>query len=223
MKRYVLVGCGSRGINAYAKPMVKSYNGSAKLVGVYDINYKRAEAVSEICGKKIPAFSDFDEMLEKTNPDVVIVTTIDATHHLYATRAMEKGCDVIIEKPLATTPEAAIAIRDTAERTGRNARVTFNLRFSPSLLKIKETVQSGIIGDVHSVHFQWMLDTVHGADYFRRWHRERKNSGSLLVHKSTHHFDLVNWFLDDEPEAVNAFGTRKNLRQGKSGTRRAVP
>ena len=215
MIRYVLVGCGSRGINAYAKPIVKSFGESAALVGVCDINSKRAEAVSEICGKEIPAFSDFDEMLEKTKPDVVIVTTIDATHHIYAIRAMENGCDVIIEKPLATTPEAALSIRDTAERTGRNARVTFNLRFSPVLLKIKQLVATGIIGEIHSVHFQWMLDTVHGADYFRRWHRERKNSGSLLVHKSTHHFDLVNWFIDDEPEAVNAFGTRRSYGKGR--------
>lgn len=70
-------------------------------------------------------------------------------------------------------------------------------------------MQSNVIGKVLSVHFEWLLDTEHGADYFRRWHRKRENSGSLLVHKSTHHFDLVNWFLDDDPVAVNAFGTRR--------------
>ena len=52
-----------------------------------------------------------------------------------------------------------------------------------------------------SVHFEWVLDTVHGADYFRRWHRDKANSGGLLVHKATHHFDLVNWWLDDAAEA----------------------
>ena len=68
---------------------------------------------------------------------------------------------------------------------------------------------SGILGDICSVHYEWLLDRDHGASYFRRWHRERKNSGSLLIHKSTHHFDLLNWFLDDEPEVVNAFGARR--------------
>ena len=216
MKKYVLVGCGSRGVYAYAKPIVAKYSDVASLVGVYDKNRKRAEAVSDICGCEIPAFLDFDEMLAAVKPDVVIVTTVDATHHLYAIRAMEAGCDVICEKPMTTTPESALAIRETSERTGKSVRVTFNLRFNPQLLKLKEVVATGIIGEVHSVHFQWMLDTVHGADYFRRWHRERKNSGSLLVHKSTHHFDLVNWFLDDEPEVVNAFGTRRSYGKGKA-------
>jgi predicted dehydrogenase len=59
------------------------------------------------------------------------------------------------------------------------------------------------------VDFAWTLDTRHGADYFRRWHRRRENSGSLLVHKSTHHFDLVNWWIDDVPEEIFAHGTRQ--------------
>ena len=61
------------------------------------------------------------------------------------------------------------------------------------------------------MHFEWALDTRHGADYFRRWHRERKNSGSLLVHKSTHHFDILNWLIDEDPVKVNAFGTRQSV------------
>ena len=59
---------------------------------------------------------------------------------------------------------------------------------------------SGVIGDVLSVDFHWMLDTHHGADYFRRWHRNKQNSGGLMVHKATHHFDLVNWWLSSVPE-----------------------
>ncbi len=64
----------------------------------------------------------------------------------------------------------------------------------------------GAIGDVLSVHFEWLLDTRHGADYFRRWHRDKINSGGLMVHKSTHHFDLVNWWIDSSPETVFGLG-----------------
>ena len=61
---------------------------------------------------------------------------------------------------------------------------------------------------VISVHFEWLLDTVHGADYFRRWHRLTSHSGpgGLLVHKSGHHFDLVNWWLDSNPVEVAGMG-----------------
>ena len=80
-------------------------------------------------------------------------------------------------------------------------------------------------GALLSVHFEWVLDTVHGADYFRRWHRERANSGSLLIHKSSHHFDLVNWWLDDTPVRVYASAHRDVYGDGHAedrGPRRAA-
>ena len=58
---------------------------------------------------------------------------------------------------------------------------------------------SGGIGEITGVDFRWYLDRVHGADYFRRWHRRKDKSGGLLVHKATHHFDLVNWWLASTP------------------------
>src|SRR4029453_10223349 len=72
--------------------------------------------------------------------------------------------------------------------------------------QMKEILMSGEIGKVISVDFSWYLDVLHGADYFRRWHRLRKNSGSLLVHKATHHFDLMNWWLAADPVEVTGYG-----------------
>lgn len=209
MKKYVQVGCGSRGITAYAVPLVQKYSDCAELAGVYDTNVKRAALVSEWAGKDVPIYTDFDKMLAEAKPDTVIVTPKDCAHDDYIIRALKAGCDVISEKPLTTTFEKAMAIKQAKEESGKELIVTFNLRFQPFFKRMKEIIAAGTIGDILSVHFEWMLDTRHGADYFRRWHRERANSGSLLVHKSTHHFDLVNWFLEEEPVAVNAFGTRR--------------
>ncbi len=73
------------------------------------------------------------------------------------------------------------------------------------------------------VDFSWLLDTRHGADYFRRWHRERENSGGLLVHKATHHFDLVNWWIDSYPHEVFALARPGLLRAGeRRGARRVA-
>jgi predicted dehydrogenase len=88
--------------------------------------------------------------------------------------------------------------------------VTFNYRFAPKHQKIKEILLAGEIGPVSSVDFSWYLDTIHGADYFRRWHRLRAKGGSLWVHKATHHFDLVNWWLDADPEVVTAAQSLNN-------------
>lgn len=95
------------------------------------------------------------------------------------------------------------------DQTGNKVRVTFNYRYAPHNTKVFEILQSGAIGKVTSVHFEWMLNTSHGADYFRRWHRDKRNSGGLLVHKSTHHFDLVNFWLQTRPQTVYAQGDLK--------------
>ena len=209
MKKYVQVGCGYRGILSYAVPLVKKYGDCAQLCGVYDINPKRAALVSEYAGAEIPVFDDFHKMLEEVKPDKVIITTTDCFHDVYAIAAMEAGCDVIVEKPVTTTFEKALAIQEVQEKTGRDITVTFNLRFHPFFYRLKKIVASGILGDILSVHYEWMLGVSHGSDYFRRWHAEREKSGSLLVHKSTHHFDIANWLLEQDPVSVNAYGTRR--------------
>lgn len=209
MKKYVLAGTGIRGTNSYIEPLTENFADCGKLVGVYDTNPKRAHAAVNRAAYEVPVFEDWDEMIAKTTPDVVIVTSVDATHHTYIIKAMEAGCDVISEKPLTTDEDKLNAIWETQQRTGKKVTVTFNCRFMPPFMRLKELVKSGVIGDVLSVNYQWLLDTDHGASYFRRWHSEYKNSGSLLIHKSTHHFDILNWLLDDEPARVSAFGTRR--------------
>ena len=209
MKKYVQVGCGIRG-SAYNGTLLSGqFEDCAELCGLYDINPKRAQVVNERNNANVPVFTDFDQMLEEVKPDTVIVTSKDCTHDEYIIKALKAGCDVISEKPLTTTFEKALAIQKAEKESGKKVYVTFNLRFSPFYARIKEIIASGAIGEIYSVNVDWMLDTHHGADYFRRWHRERANSGSLLVHKSTHHFDLMNWYLEQEPLYVHAFGNRR--------------
>jgi len=85
-------------------------------------------------------------------------------------------------------------------------RTTFNLRWTPGAGKVRELIAQGAIGRVRHVDFEYQLNTSHGADYFRRWHSTKEFSGGLLVHKSTHHFDLINWWIDAIPKQVFAMG-----------------
>ena len=112
LKKYVQVGCGNRGILAYSVPLVKDYSDCAKLCGVYDINKKRAALVSEFTNADVPVYEDFDKMLDEVNPDGVIVTCKDCDHDDYIIRALEKGYNVISEKPLTTTFEKALKIKE---------------------------------------------------------------------------------------------------------------
>ena len=210
-KKYALVGTGGRSRMFY-NAVVDTYKATSELVAFCDLSQTRMDVANkrleELGHAPVPTYSykDFEKMIDETKPDTIIVTTTDRTHHDFIIRAMEKGCDAITEKPMTTDEKKAQAIMDAIERTGRELRVTFNYRYSPTNTKIRELIMTDTIGEVFSIHFEWLLNTQHGADYYRRWHRNKHNSGGLLVHKSTHHFDLVNFWLNAKPETVFAFG-----------------
>lgn len=210
-KRYALVGTGSRA-SMFVNAIATTYADVAELVAFCDHSRVRMNWHNQQLGRMVAyaplpvyAAAQFDQMIHDTQPDTVIVTTVDSTHHLYITRAMELGCDVISEKPMTTDLAKLQAIFATIQRTGRSLRVTFNYRYAPAYTRFRQLVLDGVVGRPLAVDFSWLLDTSHGADYFRRWHREKENSGGLLVHKATHHFDLVNWWIDGYPTQVFAF------------------
>jgi predicted dehydrogenase len=209
-KRYALVGTGSRA-GMYIAAILNEHAPVAKLAALCDSNAVRMNHYRARAAYDVPCYNHqhFKRMLVETHPDVVIVCTPDATHHEYIITALQHGCDVITEKPMTTTETACRDILQAVHDTNKTLRVTFNYRYSPRNSKVKEMLQANRIGEVTQVHFEWLLDTLHGADYFRRWHRDKKNSGGLMVHKATHHFDLVNWWLNATPELVFALGELK--------------
>ena len=211
-KRYVQVGVGGRARFFY-DAIAQDFSETSELTAFCDINrtrmeYAKKHLMEDFNYPEITLYGadEFDKMIEEQKPDCVIVTSIDRTHHRYIVRAMELGCDVISEKPMTIDNVKCQEIIDATKRTGKSLRVSFNYRYSPHNSKIRELIMQDVIGDVKSVHFEWYLNTSHGADYFRRWHRDKRNSGGLLVHKSTHHFDLVNFWLGTKPKQVFAYG-----------------
>ena len=217
--RAALVGTGHRGTGMWGNSVVKEYANLVEFVGLCDINPGRLEVGKQLIGVSCPTFTDFEKMMRETKPDVLIVTTDDNTHDQFIIRGMELGADIICEKPMATDERKIQSIIDAEKRTGKTCRITFNYRYSPHRAKMWEILRSGEIGKLTSIDFHWYLDTSHGADYFRRWHRLVEKSGSLWVHKASHHFDLLNWWIDSDPESVYALA---NLEfYGKNGPFRA--
>ncbi len=213
--KIALVGTGVRGVSMFGKSVKEEYQDQVDFVGLCDINSGRLAYAKEYIGVDCPLFTDFDKMLKESKPDVVIVTTVDSTHHEFIVKGLEFGANVITEKPMTTDEVKCQAILDAERKSGKNVIVTFNYRYSPHRQKMYEMLREGAIGDLTSVDFHWYLNTSHGADYFRRWHGNKENGGTLLVHKSTHHFDLLNWWINSDPEEVFAYG--KLEFYGKNG------
>jgi predicted dehydrogenase len=214
-RRYAIVGTGHRATSMWGKELLQRHPDAVELVGLCDSNPLRAEAARALLGVRCPTFSSFDEMCEQASPELLLVSTVDAAHASLIVSALERGLQVITEKPMVVDEAQCQAVLDAERRTGRQVVVAFNYRYAPKHRKVKELLANGAIGRITSVDFAWYLDVQHGADYFRRWHRLRSQGGSLFVHKATHHFDLVNWWLDAEPLEVYASGDLK--RYGSRG------
>lgn len=214
-KKVALVGTGIRGTGMWAHDLLRNHGERVEMVGLCDLNRMRAALCQRYLGGTIPAFTDLDLMLKTTKPHALIIATKDSTHHEQIIRGLEAGCEVITEKPMTTDAQKCRAILEAEKRTGKRVAVTFNYRYSTIAEKLKKMLMENTIGTVTSVDFHWYLDVYHGADYFRRWHAYKESSGTLFVHKATHHFDLVNWYLEADPVEVSARGElRKYGRNG---------
>jgi predicted dehydrogenase len=208
-RRVALIGTGHRGLTAWAQPILADFSDVVEIAGLCDINRKRVEAARNFLGPvvaSVPTFVDFDQMVTSTKPDTVIVTTPDATHWRYIVHGMELGCHVITEKGLCTDEEQCQAILETQKRLSAHVSVAHNARHSPAAKKVRQLLMEGAVGEVTSVVYHEYLDTSHGASYFRRWHRLKEMNGTLLVTKACHHFDNVNWWLQQQPVEVTGLG-----------------
>jgi predicted dehydrogenase len=209
-KRYAIAGVSGRALGMFVKPIWSTFAGTCEVVGLLDRDPMRFETYRS----RFPEHADvltygeeeFDRMVDETRPDCVIVAGRDDTHARYIIAALERGLDVITEKPMVTTGEDSRRVMEAEKASKGNVIVTFNYRYGPVHTKIKELVADGKLGRITSIDLNWYLDTFHGSSYFKRWNRERELSGGLSVHKSTHHFDLVNWWIGQKPVEVFAYG-----------------
>jgi predicted dehydrogenase len=212
-RRYVVVGTGHR-VRMYLDAMAGDHRDDAELVGLIEPNPGRlrvhvnrlTEAGLDVTGVLTGHPDELADVIAKTRADRAIITSPDFTHADLIVRSLDAGVDVVVEKPLTIDPPSTRRIAQAVARSGRQVVVTHNYRYSPRNSGLKELIKGGSIGTPLSVTFEWVLDTAHGADYFRRWHRDKANSGGLLIHKASHHFDLINWLLADSPVRVYARG-----------------
>ena len=179
-----------------------------EIVALVDADTERLAAYQERENLDAAAYSadDYDQMLVEVAPDAVIVATPDYTHVDYIVGALQRDIDVITEKPMVIDCEQARAVMRAEARSKATVRVTHNTRYTQANMQVKRMILDGMVGRVTNVEFVWNIDTYHGASYFYRWNRDRAKSGGMSITKGCHHFDLMNWWLDDVPEQVFAYG-----------------
>jgi predicted dehydrogenase len=206
IKTYAVVGTGGRGSGMFALPLAKEFPAAARLAAVCDANPVRAAYCVSRLPRPVPVFTDFAAMMREVNPDGLAIATRDNTHAQYVIAGLKAGKRVYSEKPLCTTAGQCRAILAAAKQSRGQCFVTHNMRYAAAVEQIRDIIRDGTLGTVSFMQFDETLDRCHGADYFRRWHRQFANTGGLLIHKASHHFDILNWWAGARPAEVRAHG-----------------
>ena len=189
-----IIGAGQRCMYFFG-PDIQRNADRAKLVALAEPDQGRRSSAIDDLGGDIRAYGDIEELLGDPKVDAVIIASPDFTHQELLDKALDAGKHVICEKPMATTLDDARHMARRAQAAPQVVQIGFMLRYAPMFVRIKEIVDSGIIGDLVQVSAAEIIEYYHGASFYRRWQRFRKNSGGLLVHKACHAFDVVNWIV----------------------------
>ena len=186
--RAAVIGVGSMGRH-HAR--VYTALTTTALVGVADTDVGRAEQVASTFG--VPAYSDYREMLDSEQPDLVTVAVPTSLHQAVATRAMECGAHVLVEKPMAPTIGEAEAIIDRAHALGRKLMVGHIVRFDPAIQALKQHPDAGELGRI----FQIVCRRV--GPY-----PARACDVGVVIDLAPHDLDLMRFITGDEPVRVYA-------------------
>jgi len=218
-KRYILAGTGNRGLYMYARPLCcdDELTEYAELVGLFDTSRARMEFVRKELGREpeFPCETDFDTLASKVDFDGVIVAAKDSAHAELIKKALSCGKRVFCEKPVCTNETEVREILRAEKESAGEVFVTHNMRYSPAFSEIRKKIAEGIVGRLIYVEFNDFLDRRHGADYFRRWHGVKGNSGGLAVHKASHHYDILNYIVESFGDTLYATGASSFY--GKNG------
>ena len=197
-----VIGVGGRG--GLARSAHKPEDG-CRIVAGADVNPKAFETFKEHVGEDVFTTNDYKEVLKIKDIDAVFITSPDFLHEEHALAALNAGQAVYLEKPMAITIEGCDKLLKTAMETKTKLFLGHNMRHFPVILKMKEVIDSGLIGEIQAGWCRHFIN--YGGDaYFRDWHSEQKNTTGLLLQKGAHDIDVMHWLMGTYTKSVVGMG-----------------
>ena len=199
-----VIGYGGR-IRDMLKEFLRTGEMTVTAVTDVDAAYARKNADENGVGE-YAFYTDAKEMLEKETLDGVLIGTRCSLHTEYACLVASFGIPMFLEKPVATTREDEARLKSILYHSDKTV-VSFPLRVTDIVLRVKEIVRSGRIGKLSQV--QAVNNVPYGRVYFHGWYRDESETGGLFLQKSTHDFDYINSMLDGaRPVSVSAVASK---------------
>jgi len=177
----------------------------SRIVAACDTDPAELAAYRKNYGDDLFVTADYRELLARPEVDAVFVTTPDFLHEEHATAALAAGKHVYLEKPMAITLEGCDRILRAAQEYGRRLYLGHNMRHMAFVLKMKELIDAGAIGEVKAAWCRHFI--AYGGDaYFKDWHADRTCSTGLLLQKGAHDIDVLHWLCGGYTSRVAAQG-----------------
>ncbi len=217
--KFVLIGAGMRG-QTYIQYACRDHG--MECVAVADPSDSRRCFIRDTYGVKDEmCFTDYKDLLALGKiADFAMICTQDKMHIGPALMAIEQGYDLLLEKPAATTPEECMKIWKAADEKGVRVLVCHVLRYTPFMRKVKDLIDEGRIGKIMSVIHTEGVGNIHQSHSYVRgnWHKEADSSNMLLA-KSCHDLDILQWLLGSHCKKIQSFGglhyfTKENCPEG---------
>ncbi len=219
-----IIGTGTRSV-LYLKPILAGIRENLKIKALADVDDEKLKKYANeyFNAENMPTlYTDYKEMMEKEDLDTVFICTPDNMHTDIVLPIFKMNKNILLEKPMATTIEDCVAIYEESRKQSKHLYLGFVLRYTPLYQKVKEIIDSGVLGKILTVEAKETLDYLHGSSYMRRWHRFKKNSGGFLNTKCCHDMDLLNWLIGSDPEYISAFGSRSYFNPIKDAAAKCV-
>ena len=202
------IGCGPR--TRIYMSLASRFPDLYEIAGAADPLGVRVDTVEKECGfpKGFRKFASGQELLAADRfADIAIIGTQDADHVQPCIAAMEKGYDILLEKPIATSVEDILRVQTAAERLGRKVLVCHVLRYTPFYRKAREIVESGILGEIVAISATEGVGPWHHAHSFVRGHwAVTEQATPMIIAKCCHDLDIILWLMRDRCTRVSSFG-----------------
>lgn len=201
-----LIGAGARG-NTYSRYIAQMPD-KFKIVAVCDIIHKRADVYAETYGvDKANVFYHENDLFEKKLADLLIVATQDQDHVRHAIKGIELGYDILTEKPISDKESECRRLLAVQQKYGKKVFVCHVLRYAPAFVKVKELLDSGVIGDVV------MIDSIEQVQYAHQTHsyvrgnwRRVEDTSPMIIAKCCHDLDLLQWYAGSKCDTISSIG-----------------
>ena len=202
-----IIGCG--GIFPRHIEAIEA-NSDFELVSVCDIQKLLVKSLGK--RYKVPSYTDYKELIVIEEPNFIVIATPNSLHKEQAIFALEKGCDVLIEKPVSFNIQDVKDIQDCADRTNQKVYCVLQVRLNPTVSLIKEVLNEGLLGEIRGFSFtqRWQRP----LEYFSGWRGEPDIGGGILYETGIHYLDILQYLIGNPKEVLS---TKTYITKHKEG------